>query len=437
LSLLLHVEMLARRSSDLIELGHVIANETRKLCRARQVIVITAAPDAQASVYAVSGAVSVDPTSIIAKSIGELIANLSKERGLAAPVVFTIPAYCEANSELAKSYPFREMSWIPFLDRGGAAFGGMLLAREQVWTADETAISERLGQTYAHAWRALAPPRPMSALRRNISRRRLAIAMALLALLVLPVRLTALAPAEIVAKEPMIIAAPIDGVIEEIPVDPSAMVNPGAILIKFSDIMLRNRQEVARREVAVAEAKVKQLTLLSFNDAKGRHEVGLAETELALRRTELSYASEMLERSIVRANRPGLAVYSDRKSLIGRPVATGERLMEIADPSAVEVRIDVAAADAIALNPDSRVKLFLDVDPLNSWQAQVVRADYKARASESDVLSFRAIARLDGSERRPPRIGLRGTAQVYGDRAPLAIVLLRRPLSAARQWLGL
>ena len=64
-------------------------------------------------------------------------------------------------------------------------------------------------------------------------------------------------------------------------------------------------------------------------------------------------------------------------------------------------------------------------------------ADYKARPSDNDILAFRAFAGLDHGHADLPRIGLRGTAQIYGDWMPLAVVLLRRPISSARQWFGI
>ena len=36
----------------------------------------------------------------------------------------------------------------------------------------------------------------------------------------------------------------------------------------------------------------------------------------------------------------------------------------------------------------------------------------------------------------PPRIGLKGTAKVFGERVSLFYYLLRRPLAAARQFVG-
>ena len=35
-----------------------------------------------------------------------------------------------------------------------------------------------------------------------------------------------------------------------------------------------------------------------------------------------------------------------------------------------------------------------------------------------------------------PRIGLRGSAKIYGERVPLALHLFRRPFAAARQFIG-
>ena len=35
------------------------------------------------------------------------------------------------------------------------------------------------------------------------------------------------------------------------------------------------------------------------------------------------------------------------------------------------------------------------------------------------------------------RIGLKGTAKLYGERAPLGYLLLRRPIASVREWTGL
>lgn len=437
MELLMRLEHLARTAGDLTELQHMAANETRKLNRARQIFIVGLPARGRAEVVLASGVTMVDSHASLVRSVSELIVAMARERGLAEDVDFTLPAYCGAGSELATHYPFRELLWLPFLDRRGEPFAGMLLARETPWTTPETVVGRRLAAAYAHAWREIATSRHF---RRRISRRSwLAAAAAVIVagLAVVPVPMTALAPVEIVAAAPFVVAAPLDAVIDEVVIEPSSPVKVGDVLVRFSDTELRNRAEIARREVGVAQSRVKQATILAFEDSKGRHELGLAMAELELKRAELAFAEDVLARTVLRAERDGIAVFTDRKSLTGRPVATGERILEIADPLRVEARIDLAVPDAIALKAESAVKLFLDVDPLRPWAGTVTRSDYRARPTESDVLAYRTFAALSAEERPPPRIGLRGTAQVYGDDVALAVFLFRRPISAMRQWMGI
>ena len=435
LGVLLGIERQARQCANLIELRHLIANESRKLNRARQIVVADIDFTRKVEISAISAVSSVDSSSMLVVGMRQLVERVLLEHPQPKPIEFTLPAYCDADSDLANAYPFRELAWVPLLDRRGTIFAGILLARETVWTSDDLAIAHRLGEVFEHAWRELKPPtQPRWT---KIHRWKSALAVGAVLSLAIPFPMTALAPVEIVALNPGIVAAPIDGVIDTIDVDVGASVKAGDVLIRFSDTALRNRRDIAEREVAVAQARVKQQTLIAFADVRGRQELAVAEADLALKRADLAFADDLLARSIVRASRDGIAIYADRKSLIGRPVSTGERLMEIADPNNVESRIDVAMNDAIALKNGARVKLFLDVDPLRPLSGHITRSDYRARPSDTDVLSIRAFATLDPTDKPRPRIGLRGTAQIYGDMAPLGVVIFRRPLSAARQWLGL
>jgi hypothetical protein len=51
------------------------------------------------------------------------------------------------------------------------------------------------------------------------------------------------------------------------------------------------------------------------------------------------------------------------------------------------------------------------------------------------VLSYRIKAELIDNKNLP-RIGMMGTAKINGERVPFIYYLLRKPLAAARQWLG-
>lgn len=434
---LLKVEAEARDAGSVRDLILLMANETRKLTRARQIFVIMAGIGQNYEVQGVSSIPVVDRSAPLIIFIERLVRAAAKAKALDKIHVLQMPP--PGTDSVADAYPFRELVWMPLKHKTGSLRGGLVLARELVWAEQDLVIAGRLSAAFAHALQALRGPEK-HVLRRLLSFSRwhaAAISAALAALILIPVPLSALAPAEIVPRDPFVVAAPIDGVIETIAVDPNHPVNKGDLLVKLADTTLRNRFEVAAREVQVAEAKLKQSNQAAFSDPRGMHEIGIARAELALKIAERDFARDLLEKSEIRAQRDGIAMYSDKRELLGRPVAVGERILEVADSNAFEARIELPVADAIALSQGSRVRLFLDSDPLRPWDATVRRADYKAKVGENDIVSFRVIADITAEgDRPPPRLGVRGTAQVSGDRVPLGYYLFRRPVTAARQWLG-
>ncbi|OQX32365.1 MAG: hypothetical protein B0D96_12165 [Candidatus Sedimenticola endophacoides] len=150
----------------------------------------------------------------------------------------------------------------------------------------------------------------------------------------------------------------------------------------------------------------------------------------------MAYTGALLGRVEVRAAHDGIAIYYSPNDWLGKPVVTGQRIMTLADPANAGVRIDLPVSDAIALEPGARVRLFLDTDPLRPLEARLVRTSYEARLTPQGHLAFELDARLPDAT-PPPRIGLKGTAKLYGEPVPLYYYLLRRPLARLRQWLGI
>ncbi|MNZ14307.1 multidrug resistance protein MdtN [compost metagenome] len=246
-------------------------------------------------------------------------------------------------------------------------------------------------------------------------------------------RQSVLAPAEVVPQGGRVVAAPLDGVIAEFLVKPNQGVAAGDLLLRFESTSLKAQADVAERALGVAEAELKANTQRAFADAESSARIDLLAARVEQKRAERDYARQLLARSEVRAERAGIAVFADAERWTGRPVQTGERLMQIADPAQAELRIELPVGDAIALQPGAEVALFLDSDPLNRHSARLERAAYEAQSTAAGQLAYRLDAAFSDT---PPRIGLRGTAKLFGERAPLAYYLLRRPLAAARQSLG-
>lgn len=263
---------------------------------------------------------------------------------------------------------------------------------------------------------------------------RIGATLAALLLLLLPVRQSVLAPAQVVPLGGQVVAAPLDGVITEFLVKPNQPVSKGDILLRFDATSIRAQADVAERSLNVAEAELKANSQRAFTDADSSARIDLYAARVEQKRAERDYARELLARSDVRAERDGIAVFADAQRWTGKPVQTGERLMEIAAPDQAELRIELAVADALDFQPGTEIALFLDSAPLHSHSARLQRSAYEAQQTTSGQLAYRLDATFDQS---PPRIGLRGTAKIYGERGPLAFYLLRRPLAALRQTVGL
>jgi hypothetical protein len=434
---LLRLEGLTREVKSLDELQLVIANETRQLIRAQQIFVMTNKHDAAVAVTAATGVPSVDRSAPLVQWLERTIERLGNDVGLAEIREFQIHAYADQGDDTAQSYPLRDALWMPVIGRAGALLGGVLLLRAEPWLENDQVLAKRLAVTFAHAWSWQTGRRPVGS-RFLFNKRVAALTTALVALIsALPVSLTALAPLEIAGRDQVLVTAPIDGVIDDILVAANSAVVAGQPIVRLVDTQLRNRAAVAEREMQVADARVKKTMLLAFGDVRGRHELGIARAELAVKTAERNFARDLMSRTIITAPHAGIAVFGDKRDLNGRPVATGERIMEIADPQQLEVRIDVPVGDAIVLKPGARVKTFLDSDPLHPLEAIVLRADYQAKLRETGVLAFRVIAELEPvAASQLPRLGIRGTAQLYGHDVPLGFAVFRRPIAAIRQWAG-
>ena len=157
------------------------------------------------------------------------------------------------------------------------------------------------------------------------------------------------------------------------------------------------------------------------------------------KRAELAAVRSQLARIDVVAAREGVAVFGDPDDWLGRPVTTGERIMLLANPAKPGVLINLPVADAVVLEPGAKVKLFLTVLPLSPLAATVSESSYQASLSPEGVASYRlrAVFEPGQTQQEHVRIGLRGTAKIYGERVLLGYYLFRRPLATVREWTGL
>ncbi len=423
------------------ELRFFLANEVLQVSNARQAFILTTGRGlkGKVAIETVSNLSSIDknaPALIFLESqfqeaIGAALVRPAGEMAQPHPFQLNLPPRgngTESSKENAALLLVR--------DGRGRPFAALILVGSPKGFDAELTVLERIGEAVQHAWCALAPQSGRSV--SNRGKKLLAWGGVLLFVMAMfiPVSLTALAPAEIVAKNAEIVAAPIEGVIERILVDENAFVVKGAPLMKYVDTELSANLKIAQQKWAVAAARLQTAQQNSFGTGEGRRDLVTAQAELELAREELTFAEVQFSKTIVTAPRDGTVIVERKSKWQGKPVSVGERVMEIADINSIEARIDLSVADAILIQNDARAQLFLDTNPLKAVEARVTSGSYKALPDDSDQLAFSLYSDVILENERRPRIGARGTAQVYGDKVSLGFYLFRRPLAAVRQWIG-
>lgn len=265
---------------------------------------------------------------------------------------------------------------------------------------------------------------------------RCAAAAAVVAAMLIPIRQSVLAPAEVTAKNPFAVRAPLSGVVEEIVVKPNAPVKAGDLLVRMDSRDLRGQLEAAKQTLSVAEAEYRQGQQQAFFDERSKMALGVLKRRRDQAEADAAFLAGELERTEIRADRSGVAVFSDPQEWLGRPVAVGERILMVADPRAVELEADIPVGDAVALEKGAEVKFFLNASPTSPLEAELTRVAYRASATADGTLAYKARAEFVPIDGDAPQLGLKGTAKFYGEETFLGLYLLRRPLATLRLWLG-
>ncbi len=438
LSLLLQLEAMARNAESDKALQFLIVNESRRLINYRQAFLFSARGKSKKSfhVEAASSLSIIDHSSPFIDWLNHIVLDLQQSRNIDSIQQIDANSCPEKFKQDWEEYSLPFVLWCPLVMPNGNMIGGIWLAKETPWTENEVTLVKRLSDSYAHAWGALMGVKHFN---RESKIKKIipwAVILFLLAIGLIPIRMSALAPVEIVAKDPVIVSASIDGVISDVSRLPNTFVEKGDTVFIYEDTNLRNQYEISKKTLSVTVAELKKARQAAFGDKKSKAEIALLKSQVELRQAELDYAEELLKQVKVKAEKKGLLIYTDKDDWIGRSVRVGERIMEIADPEQIKFKIELAVTDAIVLKEGADVDVFLDIAPLHSLSATLIETTYNAEINPSDVLVYKLHAELlENNEKL--RIGLQGTAKIYGNKVSLFFYLFRRPISAIRQFFGL
>ncbi|CAG0953012.1 hypothetical protein RHDC4_00207 [Rhodocyclaceae bacterium] len=439
----------ARAAAGADELAFLAVNDTRRLVPYRQAVLWFA----EGGVRCLSGVVQPEANAPYAQWLHGLCRALNRHDAPFRPLSVNhddLPADVAAAWD---NWLPRHAVWLPLpagAEHPGSVAGGLLLAGEEIIAEALYPLLSEWAATWHHAWLARFRPRPWSpALWREKlrawwcgddgapwwRRRPVQATLATAAVLLFPVRLTVLAPAELVPANPAVIRAPLDGVVGQFHVRPNDSVKAGQPLFSFDEAPIAARLEVARQALAAAEAEYRQQAQLALSDTRSKGQLAVLMGKIGEKRAEADYLESQFQRAHVTAPQDGVALFDDPAEWIGRPVQTGERIMKVAAPGDVEIEAWIAIGDAIPLPAEADVNLYLASTPLSSLAGRLRYLGHDATPRPDGNYAYRLRARLDGST--DLRVGLKGTAKVHGHWVPFAFWVLRRPLAAIRQFVAL
>lgn len=448
---LIELAQRARAAASANELAFLAVNDTRVLLPYRQAALWLGT----SGVHTLSGVVAVEANAPYAQWLNQLCHTLATRHtsgGALAVDATQLPA--SVTTAWDEWLP-AAVTWIPL--RGlrhpenkhhTADQAGLLLAGDQPLRPDELALVEEWMDIWQHAWRAMHRPArwSLAAIPARLRawwnggaadkrwRRRLAAGVGLLVVLLFPVRLTVLAPGELVPANPATIRAPLDGVIADFAVTPNQIVAAGQLLFSFDQAPIGSRLEVAREALATAQAEYRQAAQLMLNDPRAKTQLATLLGRIAEKQAQASFLESQAQRSRVVAPQAGTVLFDDPSEWVGRPVQTGERIMQVAAANDIEIEAWVPIGDAIPVSGQAPLSLYLAAAPLSSISGTLRYMSHRATARPDGSYAYRVRAKLNTSTDQ--RVGLKGTAKLGGSYVPLVYWVLRRPLASIRQFLA-
>lgn len=442
LATILELSRKARKAVDAAELEFLLVNDTHNLSPYRQ----AALWSADHGIIALSGLIDVEANAPYAQWLAALCKWLAATHS--TPIGLTASHVDDALAADWGDWLADFAGWFPLQVGNGQVRLALLLGREFDWSDREILLMCEWLESWQYAYAAQTRGRRPS-MRSRLSaflrsahpelrwykQKRVRLAAAIALLLLLPVRLSVLAPGELVPNQPATLRAASDGVIDTIFVRPNQPVRRGQALFRIDRALTASRRDAALEAVTAAEAEYRQTMQRALFDDTAKSQLAVIGGKLEGLRAEADYLEEQFRRSTTIAPRAGIVLFDDAGELVGRPVVTGERVMRIASPSDAEVEAWLNIGDAIPLREGTDVKLYLDARPLSPVDAKLRYFSHEAVERPDGSYAYRIRARISDADGN--RIGLKGTAKLYGGWVPLTYWMLRRPLAAIRSTIGI
>jgi multidrug resistance efflux pump len=386
----------------------------------------------QPELLGISGYSTFNAQTPYVKRWGQLVKNIKNIE--ISQIIPITENFTEDNKPFSLTNPPPNVLWLPIVTQSNFSLG-LWLERHfnNPWKEDEIEILDYLMQNYSAAWDKFS--------RWNFGKinfRNPAIYIAAILLLTasfIHIPLPISAPCEIVAQSPILITAPLDGIVNEIKVEPGQTVKKGDILFAYDKRALLEELKVAKDQVQMVQAELKRANSLAFKDKKSLDLVGVNKEKLKKEEAELDLAMYRASELDVKSPINGIVMLDDADQWRGKPVHVGESVMTVSDPDKTKIKIWIPENDNVEINPKHTIKIILNTMPEKTFHAKLKYISKYTAINDKSSANF--VAEAEWIQPNEDVLsGLKGTAILYGEDVPILYWILRRPWAYIRNVLG-
>lgn len=428
-----------RKLATLREFGFFTTNETHRLMPYHSAFLWQKRDITGAVLLAQSGTAEIDrhaPVNQWLKQLIDTMANAPNPRDIQVFNLIELDPPGEGDHPWVDHLPAHVL-WCPLLNKTNDISGGLLYFREEPFTEAEIKMLRWLIASFQYTWVILTKPKIIPSWKKIREKRNIIIASVLtVAFMLFPIRLSVLGTATVVPKDPVLINAPMQGVIKSFAVSPGQVVKPGQLLLTLDKTDLIADAEINSKEYSLTAAKLRTAINQGFgNNKESRAEAPILQAQLAIDKAKADYTNTLLKRADVMSPTNGIVVFDSKEDWIGQPVHTGQRILMVANPQHVQLKILVPTASIIRLEIGSDGDFFV-YGQLSPLEVKVKSLGYNAKLLPSRILAYQLSADFVDPGNLP-QLGAEGSIRLYGNRVPLIYYILHRPLQAVRQTLGI
>ncbi|MBA3720962.1 MAG: HlyD family efflux transporter periplasmic adaptor subunit [Parachlamydiaceae bacterium] len=382
----------------------------------------------------VSGQSGAQSTTDIAKKWKNLVENITDST---VPQILNAELFSKGKEEweaYTGAAPHPSVLWFPIMVNGKKKLG-LWLERWNggTWAPQEAEILNFLIQAYGLAWANFSPKFAIHKFRNRLLWALGLSALALLFLVRIPLRIVA--PCEVIPKDPILVTAPLEDIVDSVKVKPGEQVKRGEILFEYDKRVALQTLKIAEDQVKVAQQDLTRSKTMAFTDEKALEEVTVLEAKLKKEEANLQLARYRASQLVVHSPLDGVTILENPDEWRGKPVKVGEKVLMVSDPKKTKVRLWIPEGDNVALDMNKPIEIFLNVTPTVTREAKLNFISNASSVTSQNLVAFMAEADWVKPQ-EDVRLGLKGSAILYGEKVTLFYWIMRKPWATFRNFIG-